>query len=140
MECALVSKGMHDEHMAFQRESYAGDAELLTALERGLAEAGYEKAQRRMADFLVIRPEKSGRVMGPGFGPMGIAPKYLFAGDFDRANDWLETAYEVHSANLPYISFQPIWDPLRSDPRFQNLLRRMNLPTISTKSDPDEQR
>jgi hypothetical protein len=75
--------------------------------------------------------------MGPGFGPMGIAPKYLYAGDYDRAIDWLETAYEVHSANVPYISFDPRYDPLRSNPRFQDLLRRMNLPTNGAISDPE---
>jgi hypothetical protein len=81
-----------------------------------------------MADFLVERREKSGKVMGPSFGPMGIAPKYLFSGDYDQAIDWLETAYEVHSPNVPYIGAWPLWDPLRSDPRFQDLLRKMNLP------------
>ncbi len=137
MECALVSKGMRDEHLAFQREQIARDPELVAAFERGLAEAGYEGAQRRMADFLAERREKSGKAMGQGLGPMGIAPYYLFAGDYDRAIDWLETAYEVHSNNVPYISFQSHWDPLRSDPRFQDLLRRMNLPTSNTRTDPD---
>lgn len=44
-----------------------------------------------------------------------------------RAIDWLEKAYENHNPNLPYIG-GPLWDPLRSYPRFQDLLRRMNLP------------
>ena len=38
----------------------------------------------------------------------------------------LEEAYEVRDPNLPYIG-GPEWDPLRSDPRFQDLLRRMPL-------------
>jgi hypothetical protein len=42
--------------------------------------------------------------------------------------DWLEEAYEVHVPGLPYIGTSPLFDPLRSDPRFQDLLRRMNLP------------
>ena len=92
-----------------------------------------------MGDFLVERREKSGRVMGPGFGPMGIAPTYLFAGDYDRAIDWLETAYEVDSGIVPFISVRPLWDPLRSDARFQELLRRMNVPTTGAVSDRDEQ-
>jgi serine/threonine-protein kinase len=128
LEYSFACSDMRDEHLAFQREWFTGDPELVAALEEGFAEAGYEGAQRRVADFLVERREKSGRVVGPGYGPMAIAPIYLYAGDYERAIDWLETAYEIHGANVPYISFQPLWDPLRSDPRFQDLLRRMNLP------------
>jgi hypothetical protein len=69
---------------------------------------------------------------------MGIAPKYLFAGDYDSAIDWFETAYEVQAANVPYISFQSQWDPLRPDPRIQDLLRRMNLTTTRAGSDRDD--
>ena len=58
---------------------------------------------------------------------MGIALRYLDAGDKDRAIDWLEKAYENRNPNMPYIG-KPLYDPLRSDPRFQALLRRMNLP------------
>ncbi len=61
-------------------------------------------------------------------------------GDYDRAIEWLERAFEVRDPMLPYNGFYPIWDPLRSDPRFQDLLRRMNLPTTGARSDPDEQR
>lgn len=40
---------------------------------------------------------------------------------------WLERAYEDREANMPCIGM-PIYDALRPDPRFQDLLRRMNLP------------
>ncbi len=60
--------------------------------------------------------------------PKHIALRYLDAGDYNRSIDWLERAFEVRDPNLPYIGFQPLWDPLRSDSRFQDLLRRMGLP------------
>jgi hypothetical protein len=41
--------------------------------------------------------------------------------------DWLEKAYKDYDSNLPYIG-GPHYDPLRSFPRFQELLRKMNLP------------
>ena len=45
-------QGMSDEHLALQREWIASDPDLVAALEQGLAQAGYEGAFRRMADFL----------------------------------------------------------------------------------------
>ncbi|MBP1779164.1 MAG: hypothetical protein H6Q86_5175, partial [candidate division NC10 bacterium] len=42
--------------------------------------------------------------------------------------DLLERAYKERDPNLPYINCQPLWDPLRPEPRFQAILRRMGLP------------
>ena len=56
-----------------------------------------------------------------------LASIYLFAGEKARALEWLEKAFEVRDAALPYLGL-PIYDPVRADPRFQDLLRRMNLP------------
>jgi hypothetical protein len=52
---------------------------------------------------------------------------YLQAGDRDRALEWLQRASEVRDPNVPYLR-APEWDPVRSDPRFQNLMRRVGLP------------
>ena len=49
-------------------------------------------------------------------------------GDNARALDWLEKAYAERDPSMTYISCMPLWDPLRAEPRFQALLRRMNLP------------
>jgi hypothetical protein len=51
-----------------------------------------------------------------------------WAGDYDATIDWLERAFEVRAPGLPSIGCQPYFDPLRSDPRFQHLLRRLGLP------------
>jgi tetratricopeptide (TPR) repeat protein len=122
LEEALNAKGMRDELLAVERERAAQDPERLAAFEKGLAEAGYEGVQRRLADSMAVSYESSGRVMA-----VNIAIKYMFAGDKARAIDWLEKAYEDRDPNLPYLG-KPIWDPVRDDPRFQDLLRRMNLP------------
>ena len=122
LKLALGAQGMHDEMLAAQRQSFAHDSELVAALERGLEEAGYEGAQRRIADVLAARYDKPG-----GFRAMTIAQLYFDAGDKDLAIDWFEKAYEEHDPNLPYLG-RPFWNPLRSDPRFQDLLRRIGLP------------
>ena len=56
-----------------------------------------------------------------------ITDPALWAGDYERSVAWLERAFEVRDPNLPYVGFRPYFDPLRSDPRFQELLRRMGL-------------
>jgi hypothetical protein len=56
-----------------------------------------------------------------------IARNYIAAGDNDRAMEWLEKGYGVREAQMPYMCF-PVYDSIRSDPRFQSLLRRMGLP------------
>jgi TolB-like protein/Tfp pilus assembly protein PilF/predicted Ser/Thr protein kinase len=58
----------------------------------------------------------------------GIAEIYVALGDFDQALAWLERAYEEHSWELAFLKVCPDFDPLRSDARFQDLLRRMNFP------------
>ena len=44
---------------------------------------------------------------------------------------WLDKAYEEHSAHLVHIKAEPMFDSLRSDPRFQDLLRRMGFPKLT---------
>ena len=122
LELALMATGRREERLALQRERYAGDPERLEALERGLMEGGYEGAQRRIAEVGAARYEKAGRV-----DALDIAMLYFGAGDKDRTMDWLEKAYEDHEPNLPTIG-RPIWNPLRSNPRFGALLRRIGLP------------
>jgi hypothetical protein len=55
------------------------------------------------------------------------AKKHLLAGDKKRALDWLERGYEEHIFMLPFINADPFFDPLRGEPRFQSLVRRLGL-------------
>ena len=50
-------------------------------------------------------------------------------GDRERAFECLERAFEEHSDHLPYLAVNPRLDSLRDDPRLNDLLRRMGLPT-----------
>ena len=57
-----------------------------------------------------------------------IAWVYMFLGDKDKAFEWLNRACDEHSMEAYYIVVDPDLDPLRSDPRFDAVLRRMGLP------------
>jgi len=122
-----LTKGMREEQLADQRMRIADDPERIAAFERGLAEGGYEGAQRAIADVLAARYEKS-----QYYSAVGVARRYLDAGDKDRTMVWLYKAYEDHDQSLPYIGLSD-WAPLRGDPRYQALLRRIGLPLDNEK-------
>jgi serine/threonine-protein kinase len=60
--------------------------------------------------------------------PMEIAHVFGGLGDKDRAFEWLENAYQGGSGRLIYLKAWPIWEPLRSDARYADLVRRMGFP------------
>jgi Flp pilus assembly protein TadD len=54
-----------------------------------------------------------------------VALVYVGMGDKDKAFEWLDKAFAEKRIND--LKAFAVWDPLRSDPQFQDLLRRMNL-------------
>jgi serine/threonine protein kinase len=60
--------------------------------------------------------------------PVDLAKQYASLGEKNLAMTWLEKAYAEHSYALLDIRCMRQFDVLQSDPRFQNLLRRMNFP------------
>ena len=58
--------------------------------------------------------------------PYHQALVYLGLGENSLAIDWLEKAYEGRSPWLTWLKVEPMFDPLRSDPRFQALYKKMN--------------
>jgi hypothetical protein len=81
----------------------------------------YFKWLKHQADTLAIQ-SKNIFIM-----PIEICWLYSLAGDIDNGFKWLEEAYKVRDQNLPYLLF-PCFDNLRTDKRFQDICRRMNLP------------
>jgi len=57
-----------------------------------------------------------------------FAEAYLGLGQKDQAVTWLERAYEEHDQYMVFANSYPGLDPLRSEPRFEALMRRMNFP------------
>jgi len=56
-----------------------------------------------------------------------IAAVYAQWGETDNAMTWLERGYVIRDPGLQYLRVQSVFDPIRDDPRFQGLLRKMKL-------------
>ena len=95
--------------------------DVVEATERGIKEGGNEKVFVYIAEALERQYKASYWV------PAEIAWRFVQAGDKNKALDWLEVGYEKRDQNMPYLCW-PIFDPLRGEPRFQEIVRKMNLP------------
>ncbi len=76
----------------------------------------------------LLRAQIKADANDPVRGAWGLAMIYASLGDNDRAFEWLEKAYAVHHFSLAFIKVEPAFDALHADPRFRELLRRMNFP------------
>ena len=59
--------------------------------------------------------------------PFETAMIYIGLGEREQAFAWLEKAYDERAWQLGFLKVEPIFDPLRSDSRFTDLMRRVNL-------------
>ena len=60
--------------------------------------------------------------------PYGVAEVFAYRGERDLAFTWLDRAYVVRDPDLNLVRADPLLVPLRDDPRYKALLRKMNLP------------
>jgi serine/threonine protein kinase/Tfp pilus assembly protein PilF len=122
-------KGMEREAFEaakdFARVTYS-DPRIEAALDEGYAQGGYAEAMKRGTEALIARLPEVFCL------PCDIASFYTMAGEKDKTLDWLEKGLEIHDPVLPYLGL-PCFDVIRPDPRFQNILRRVGLPTDDTK-------
>ena len=121
LRIAYSSRGMHAEAVATARRQIeanptAGKVQLVTAY----ALAGRKDEALGILSSLDLR----------GGPPNLIAHMHLALGDREAALRTLEAGYEAHWATLPWIRVRGnfISEALRDEPRFQALLRKMNLP------------
>ncbi len=122
---AYAAKGMYPEAITeFQKfSSLSGDTALaMASIGNALARSGDRSGALRVLDQLRATSKKK-RVP-----PLYLALVCTGLGDKDRALAWLEKAFEERSDFLAVLRVDALFDPLRSDPRFQDLLRRIGLP------------
>ncbi len=121
---ALIGKGKPEEAIPELEKTVSttqrspGSIELLAA---AYASAGQRREAIRLINELKQRRQK-------GYVPAGafINP-YLALRDYDEAFVWFERAYQEQSNILQFLKVHPFFDPVRGDPRFKDLLRRVGL-------------
>jgi Flp pilus assembly protein TadD len=119
---ALEQKQRHDEAIAeFRRaiELSGGN----TTFESNLANA-YAVSGRKEEAMKIVK-DLEGQQRQDSSTDASIALIYVGLGDNDRAMIWLNKAYQARFN--PSILMRPVFDPLRTDPRFQDLLHRIGL-------------
>lgn len=80
--------------------------------------------QRENALRLIEELEKKGSEGGAAFN---MAVAWVGLGDHDRAFAYLDRAYEQRLYLLRYVVYDTVYDPIRGDPRYADLMRRMGL-------------
>jgi len=98
------------------------EAEFASALERGFQEAGWKGALKKGIEVRLAQ-RKAGY-----YSAFLLADLYADLGDRDAAFRWLGTAYQERESGMKMLKTDYLLDPLRSDPRFPELLRKVGLP------------
>jgi TolB-like protein/Tfp pilus assembly protein PilF len=101
-----------------------------TASAEALQEQGRQKGPQKAAREYFDRELAISRAASEVqyVSPMELGLKSIQAGVPDEAFTWFQKAYEEHSPWLVYLRVDPAFDPLRSDPRFEALVREVNAP------------
>jgi eukaryotic-like serine/threonine-protein kinase len=122
---AYEQKGMYEEAIKEFREatSLSGDLGGPALLAHVYALSGRgDEARRQLAQM--IEEETKGRYRSP----YSVAAVHVALGERDEAFAWLDRAFLARDRGMCWLKASPRLDPLRIDPRFSVLLRRMKFP------------
>jgi TolB-like protein len=121
---ARIAESRIEEAIALINES----ARLLgTDYGAGILAAAYAMSGQR-EKIVQLREELEKKSEGTYVAASEFAMLAMVTGDLGLAFEWLDKAYEERDSNLVTLKSHPAFLPIRSDPRFQAFLRRMNLP------------
>ena len=121
---AYLQKASYPEATAEFRKALQlsdGDTNDLAALGLALAASHQPAEARKILDQLKERSQQT------YVQPMWLAVIYIALGEKDQAFDWMQKAYEDRSAWLVYLKVDPLFDSVRQDARFTDLMRRVGL-------------
>jgi TolB-like protein/Tfp pilus assembly protein PilF len=121
---AYEQKGMYDEAIAEYEEASGFTEEEIDEFRQAYAVGNMIGYWQKRLDILE-RPPKQEAV-----NLFLSIPIYARVGEKDQAFEWLERAYQEQSLGWFVVDLKvdPMLDPLRDDPRYADLLRRMNFP------------
>lgn len=102
-------------------EASGGSPRLIAALGHAFAIAG------KRGDAVQVIAQLNELSKHNYASPFELAAIYVALGQKERAFELLEDAYNERSFHLTYVKVRPDFDPIRNDPRFANLIRRIGL-------------
>jgi len=115
----------HQKNFAVRWGSSAEAAAMAAEVRKAYLQSGPKGYWQRRLELAIQRQRRSPE---PYQSAMDLAGLYSRLGDKDKAFEWLEKAYQDVDEDLLILKVDPMFDPLRSDSRFQDLLRRIGLP------------
>jgi serine/threonine protein kinase/Tfp pilus assembly protein PilF len=122
---AYEARGRHDEAIEECQKAIAIGGKTSTAL----AQLGYAYARSgKQAEAQKVLSELSGMSKLGYVSPYDLAILYAGLGDKERAFEQLNKAYEDRAGYIIMLRVEPLFDSLRSDPRFAELVSRMKFP------------
>jgi TolB-like protein/DNA-binding winged helix-turn-helix (wHTH) protein/Tfp pilus assembly protein PilF len=119
-----VQKGLHAEAISELQSAanLSGDSPLYMA-QVGVAYA----AAGRNAEALSVIDQLQKVARKSYVSSYGLAQIYAALGDKQQAMKWLQSAYDERAVWMAYLKVDPVLDPVRFEPRFQELVRQMGL-------------
>jgi tetratricopeptide (TPR) repeat protein len=117
-------KGMYEEAIAEYQKAISSSER--TSQNLGFLGHAYAASGKRNEAVKILNEMKE-MSKQKYVSPYDLAILYTGLGEKDKALEQLNHAYEEQSGWIIYLKVEPLFDPLRSDPRFQDLLRRVGL-------------
>lgn len=124
LDMAYEQKGLYDQAFEVRLKAMTVigfDPETIEARKKAYAVSGWKGYWRKELELT----EEWARQEGGYVTPYSLARMCARLGDKNRALGWLEKAYSERSDHLVLLKVDPIFDELRADPRFLDLLRRV---------------
>jgi len=125
---AYTAKSMMEEalRMFSKWKEQVGDIPRFPGLAKGLLACAYANAGR-IEEAKGIFKEGEAEGLSPETSPVSYAYWYICLANIDLTFEFLDKACEARDVNVFDIKVEPIWDPLRSDPRYAILLQKLRL-------------
>ena len=123
LEEVYAQMGKQKEAVAEREKilSLSGSPELAAAIEEDFTKSGYKGVLQSWQEGLT-EISKHGYVSS-----YSIAQAYMRMGEKEKTFEWLQKAYKEHDSGLVSVAVEPMFEPVRSDPRYRDLLKRMKL-------------